>query len=106
MLKSLNIESFALINNQIIPFSEKLNVITGATGSGKSMILSAIDWVLGGNHPMQKESAHVTLEIDPLACPKLQTWLREQQLCTETLLIRRQIQANGRSNHWINGQFQ
>lgn len=47
MLKSIFIKNFALIDELSIDFDDKLNIITGETGAGKSIIIDAIDAVLG-----------------------------------------------------------
>ena len=48
MLLSLRIENFALIDRLDLDLTAGLNVLTGETGAGKSIILDAIDIVLGG----------------------------------------------------------
>ena len=48
MLKNLHISNYALIDNIDISFTEGLNVITGETGAGKSIILGALSLILGG----------------------------------------------------------
>ncbi len=50
MILHLNVENFMLIKQAEIDFSEKLNIITGETGSGKSMLISSIDFVFGGKY--------------------------------------------------------
>ena len=47
MLKSLNIENIAVIEKADIEFSEGLNVLTGETGAGKSIVVDSINAVLG-----------------------------------------------------------
>ena len=47
MLKSLYIENYALIDSLNIKFEAGLNVITGETGAGKSIILGALSLILG-----------------------------------------------------------
>jgi DNA replication and repair protein RecN len=47
MLVSLHIKNFALIDEVFIEFGEGLNVITGETGSGKSIVMQALQLVLG-----------------------------------------------------------
>jgi DNA repair protein RecN (Recombination protein N) len=48
MLARLHIENFALIDNLEIDFGDGLNVLTGATGAGKSIIIGALDLIIGG----------------------------------------------------------
>lgn len=47
-LKSLNLQNFATFENQIINFDPKFNAIVGETGSGKSLILDALQMIFGG----------------------------------------------------------
>lgn len=46
MLKSLSITNFALIENAVIEFSAGLNILTGETGAGKSILIDALGLVL------------------------------------------------------------
>ena len=48
MLKSINIKNYILIDDWTVEFDKGLNVITGETGAGKSILISATDNVLGG----------------------------------------------------------
>ncbi|MDO5396238.1 MAG: AAA family ATPase, partial [Bacteroidales bacterium] len=48
MIKSLHITNYALIASIDIEFDSRLNIITGETGAGKSIILSALSLVMGG----------------------------------------------------------
>ena len=48
MIKKIKIENFAIIDSLEATFTDGLNVITGETGSGKSLILNAIDILFGG----------------------------------------------------------
>ena len=47
MLQKLSIKNYAIIDQLEIDFSEKLNVITGETGAGKSIIIGALGLILG-----------------------------------------------------------
>ena len=87
MLRSVRIESFLLIRDTEIEFGEGLNVISGETGTGKSMTLSAIEFVMGkqGNYP---EGTAVEVEV-----------LTEE----EEILLRREVRS-GRSRYFINGR--
>src|SRR5690554_996352 len=48
MLKELRIKNFAIIDELTIDFTDGLNLLTGETGSGKSIIIEALEMVLGG----------------------------------------------------------
>ena len=48
MLIRLNIKNFALIEEITVEFSEGFNILSGETGAGKSILIDAIDYVLGG----------------------------------------------------------
>jgi len=47
MLKKLTIQNYAIINEIEIHFSDKLNIITGETGAGKSILMGALSLILG-----------------------------------------------------------
>ena len=48
MLIQLNIKNFALIEEMTINFKDGFNILSGETGAGKSIMIDAIDFVLGG----------------------------------------------------------
>jgi DNA repair protein RecN (Recombination protein N) len=83
MLLSLRIENFALIDCLDLDFGPNLNVFTGETGAGKSIILDAIDAALGGKVDRRairtgaaRSILEATFELDKLAA----TWLSEQEI--------------------------
>ena len=47
MLKKLSIQNYAIIDELVIEFNEKLNIVTGETGAGKSIIVGALGLILG-----------------------------------------------------------
>ena len=66
MLKELYIENLAVIEKATIDFSDRLNVFTGETGAGKSIIIDSINMILGGRANKElirhgKEKAEVAL---------------------------------------------
>ena len=48
MLKEIRIQNFAIIENLVVNFQSGLNVLTGETGAGKSIIIDALNLLLGG----------------------------------------------------------
>lgn len=83
MLISLQIEDFALVDRLKLELGSGLNVLTGETGAGKSIILDAIDAALGGKTSgrairtgAQRALIEATFDLDP----SLITWLAEQQI--------------------------
>lgn len=53
MLKKLSVRNYALIDVLEIEFSDKLTIITGETGAGKSILLGALELVMGGRADMK-----------------------------------------------------
>ena len=86
MIGRLYIKNFFLIREAEIIFGEGLNVITGETGTGKSMTISALSFLMGapGNYP---EGAAVEVEL----------------LGDEEIILRREIKK-GRSRYFLNGR--
>ncbi|MFN6308850.1 MAG: AAA family ATPase, partial [Microcystis sp.] len=83
MLSCLQIENFTLIDRLELTFGSGLNVLTGETGAGKSIILDAIDIVLGGkvNHRVIRQgSQQSTLEATFSLTPELIAWLESQEI--------------------------
>lgn len=83
MLLSLRIENFALIDQLELEFGNGLNVLTGETGAGKSIILDAIDAVLGGKVPgraVRTGAERATLEATFSLNDSLAAWLAEAEI--------------------------
>ena len=112
MLFSLRIENFALIDHLELEFSSGLNVLTGETGAGKSIILDAIDAALGGKVTSrairtgeERALVEATFQLDPA----LILWLNSQEIeliddsslvCSRELAV---SQAGIRSRSRLNG---
>jgi DNA repair protein RecN (Recombination protein N) len=83
MLSSLRIKNFALIDRLEIEFGPGLNVLTGETGAGKSIVLDAIDLVLGGkanSRAIRQGSQQATIEATFKASDSIIDWLKEQEI--------------------------
>ncbi len=110
MLLSLHISNFALIDELTIDFDPGLNVLTGETGAGKSIILDAIDALLGGtvSSRMVRAGARQSLLEGSFRPPAdLAGWLQTHQIPAQTdLVCSREISLNGKNlrSRWrING---
>jgi DNA repair protein RecN (Recombination protein N) len=97
MLVSLRIENFALIDALEIEFGAGLNVLTGETGAGKSIVLDAIDVVLGGkvNGRMVRTGAQRSIVEGTFGIsPRLRQWLADRDfeaIDAETIVCQREI---------------
>ena len=83
MLFLLRIKNFALIDDLELEFSKGLNVLTGETGAGKSIILDAIDVVLGGKinaRMIRSGTQRAAIEATFAADPTLVEWLKEKEI--------------------------
>jgi len=111
MLKFLGIRDFVIVSSLELDFSAGFTALTGETGAGKSILIDALSLALGerGDATMVRngcERAEIAAEFDIAALPKLQAWLREQELegDTNVCLLRRVLDAGGRSRGFINGR--
>ncbi|RWZ89092.1 MAG: DNA repair protein RecN [Hydrotalea sp. AMD] len=108
MLQKLYIQNYVIIDEVSIQFSHKLNIITGETGAGKSILMGALNLILG-------ERADTAVLINPeKKCiiegvfltenrKAVTQFLKENELDLESsLLIRREIAPNGKSRAFIN----
>jgi DNA repair protein RecN (Recombination protein N) len=83
MLVSLRIENFALIDRLELSFGSGLNVLTGETGAGKSIILDALDLALGGkahSRMIRTGATKAFLEAGFQLSDRLQVWLKEAEI--------------------------
>lgn len=111
MLRELDITNYALIDKLNIDFQPGLNILTGETGSGKSIILGALSLVLGAKSTSSmiragQQQAVIQAVFDLHNCQELIAFLEEQELYEEEedLIITRKIQLNGKSSCRINGR--
>ncbi|MBW4536011.1 MAG: DNA repair protein RecN [Pleurocapsa minor HA4230-MV1] len=112
MLVNLKINNFALVDSLELNLDNGLSVLTGETGAGKSIILDAIDMVLGGkatSRMIRTGSDRSTIEATFQVSPSLTSWLEAQEidpLEEDTLVCSREIvvgKTNLRSRSRVNG---
>lgn len=111
MLLSLTLTDFILVDALSLDFHPGFSVLTGETGAGKSILLDALALVLGeradsGVVRNGAQRADISAEFALEALPELAAWLAEQDLAGDEgqLLLRRVVEAGGRSRAFINGR--
>ena len=113
MLLDLTVSQLALVDELNLNFTHGMTVITGETGAGKSILLTALNLILGGKadpilirNGAEKAEIHATFDLKGLSGALL--WLAEVDLtlasASNECLIRRVLYLNGRSKAYINGQ--
>jgi DNA repair protein RecN (Recombination protein N) len=112
MLQEMYIKNFVLIEEQRLDFSSGLNVLTGETGAGKSIIMDALGLVLGErskNDYVRDESKKAVVEAVFALQPESEAYLflMEQGLIeedSEEAVLSREIFANGKNTARVNGR--
>ena len=107
MLRKLLIRNYALIDSLDIEFDDKLNIITGETGAGKSIIMGALGLILGnrveGKYVFNEGSKCIIEGYFDIRNYALKELFDEQDLDYEAeTIIRREISAEGKSRAFVN----
>ena len=108
MLKHLYIRNFAIIDELELDFNSGMTALTGETGAGKSILLGAMNLVLGDradNDSIKQgsEFAEIVAEFDIQKLDDVSTWLVSQELnADEECILRRRISKDGRSRAYVN----
>ena len=108
MLRSLYLKNIALVDEAEIVFSEGLNVLSGETGAGKSVILDSIDFVLGAKADkgmIRSGQSECSVRAEFTCEPELLRPVLEELDLEESdaLLIVRRLNADGRGSLKVNG---
>ncbi len=110
MLRSLTIRDFVIVEKMELEFDSGFTVLTGETGAGKSIMIDALALVLGARADalvvrQGAERAEVSAEFDISALKAVKKYLQKQELTDDgdSCLVRRVIDASGRSRAFING---
>jgi len=107
MLRHLSLKDFVIVPSLELDFEPGFAVLTGETGAGKSILIDALQLALGGRGDagVVREGAakaEITAEFDTPA--QVRPWLDDAGFdADDSLLLRRVIDAAGKSRAWING---
>lgn len=112
MLQGIHIQNYAIIESLSVEFHPGLNILSGETGSGKSILVDALGLVLGERASPDvirsgRDRATVTAVFSAEHRPPWRLWLEEYGLTggdEGEILLRREIQAEGRSRVLVNDQ--
>lgn len=112
MLHELLIKNFAIIDELNISFQAGLSVLTGETGAGKTIIVSALDLVLGGKASPEfirtgeaRASVEASFDISGLEDIKQMLAAQGIEFPDNTLILKRQLKQEGRSSCYANGSL-
>jgi DNA repair protein RecN (Recombination protein N) len=110
MLIELRIENFAVIERLAVSLEPGLNVLTGETGAGKSIIVGALSLLLGeraSSDAVRAGAPRAVVEgvFDISDRPDVVALLDERGIAPEEglLMLRREVAAEGRNRAWVNG---
>ena len=112
MLHEIHIQNYAVIDNLTVEFCPGLNLLSGETGSGKSILVDALGLALGGRASPDvirtgQDRALVTAVFRAEGWPPWSGWLEEYGLGGNgepEIILRREIQASGKSRLLVNDQ--
>lgn len=108
MLNNLSIKNYALIENISMDFTKGLSVLTGETGAGKSIIIGAIDLLLGERASASsirngQKTCNITASFDISLNKQILSILEKYGFeQTDELIIRRQLDISGKNKTYIN----
>ena len=106
-LRRMVLRDFVIVQELELDLEQGFTVLTGETGAGKSILIDALQLALGsraetGSIREGAQRAEVSAEFDTPG--HLQTWLTEAGFeSSESLLLRRTVDTQGKSRAWING---
>ena len=112
MLENIHISDFALIDSLSLDFEEGLTVLSGETGAGKSILIGALSFLLGGRGGTEVVRAGAQeARVSGTFCLASRhkdalLWLEERGIEIEEnrVLLKRYVKSSGRSGAWIQGQ--
>lgn len=110
MLSSLYLRNFVIVRKAELGLCDGMTAITGETGAGKSILIDALNLVLGGRMSSNvirhgEDHAEIIATFDLSTCTEATVWLKEQVLYAEQeCILRRILPHSGPSRGFINGR--
>ena len=106
-LKRIALRDFVIVNALELDLSSGFSVLTGETGAGKSILVDAVQLALGARSDasvVREGAARAEISAEFDCPPALLPWLEEAGFSADdSLLLRRTVDAQGKSRAWING---
>ena len=109
-MSQLSLKNFAIVEQLTLELTTGMTTVTGETGAGKSILIDALDLVLGGRgnanmirHGTERTELSAIFNLHHI--PAAQQWLRAHDftIADDEVLLRRSMTKEGRSRHFING---
>lgn len=107
MLRCLTVQNFAIISDLTLHFAQGLNVFSGETGAGKSIVIEALGFVLGarGDVSAIKDRADKMLVCAEFSSQDLPQNLRQEyQIAGDVFVLRRELDRKGKGKAWVEGR--
>ena len=108
-LKSISLKDFVIVRSLDLDLESGFTVLTGETGAGKSILIDALQLALGARADagvVREGAARCEISAEFDNPPSLSAWLEDAGFAAgDTLLLRRTVDAQGKSRAWINGSM-
>src|SRR5262245_45778180 len=106
-LKRIALRDFVIVRELELDLAQGFSVLTGETGAGKSILVDALQLALGARAEstvVREGASRTEISAEFALEPSLVPWLEEAGFETvDSLLVRRSVDAQGKSRAWING---
>jgi DNA repair protein RecN (Recombination protein N) len=106
-LQRISLRDFVIVRQLDLDFNQGFGVLSGETGAGKSILVDALQLVLGARADasvVREGASRTEISVEFALNPSLQSWLEDNGFeAHDDVLLKRSIDAQGKSRAWING---